>query len=254
MEVDDIDGTDAVQRFATEALGAALADPLSRSFERLAALGEAESQSLDAAAIGRRALKNACLGLLARSDPGWAGEAAMRQFERGANMTDVLAALAVLAELDVPQRQEALDRFHVRWRDEPLVLDKWFAIQAGARRPTVLADVQALSAHPDFDLGNPNRVRALIGPFASGRIGLHDPSGAGYRLLADIVLAIDPRNSQIAARSTTLLARWPRLDEARRALVQAELRRILDTPGLSRGTFEMVTRSLGPSATSPATH
>ncbi|HEX3349148.1 MAG TPA: aminopeptidase N [Acetobacteraceae bacterium] len=242
MTVDDVDGVHAVRRFAAEQIGGALAPVLRETFERLS--NAEDGTAIDARAIGRRSLKNLCLWYLARAEPDWAADAAFRQFERAGNMTDVLAALGVLTDLDVPQREAALGMFHAKWRDDPLVLDKWFAIQAGSTHPDVLRHVLALALDADFDLANPNRVRALVGTFAANRFGFHAAGGAGYRFLADTVLAIDPRNSQVAARMTTPLARWRRFDEARQALMLVALRRVRETPGLSRATLEMVSRSV----------
>ena len=160
-------------------------------------------------------------------------------------MTDVLAALAVLSAIDCPERRAALDAFHARWHGDDLVLDKWFAIQAMSPLPDTPNAVRALARHADFDLRNPNRVRALVASFASGnQVRFHDPSGSGYRFLADTIIALDPTNSQVAARLVPPLGQWRRFEPARQALMKQELQRILDAPGLSKGTFEMATRSI----------
>ena len=99
-------------------------------------------------------------------------------------------------------------------------------------------------SHPDFDLRNPNRVRALVGAFGGNQVRFHDGSGAGYRLYADVIIKLDPANAQIAARMVSPLGQWRRFDAARQGLMQAELRRILALPGLSRNTFEMASKSL----------
>lgn len=161
-------------------------------------------------------------------------------------MTDVLAALGILAQTDAPERQEALDDFYRRWRGDDLVLDKWFTIQAVSPRPTALDDVRALYGHRDFDLKNPNRVRALVSAFASAnQVRFHDASGGGYRFLADAVIALDPLNAQVAARIVTPLGAWRRQDAGRQALMRAELQRILAVPRLSKNTYEQVAKSLG---------
>ena len=131
-------------------------------------------------------------------------------------MTDVLAALAVLSGEDCPEREAALAAFHAKWRQDALVLDKWFAIQAMSKRPGTLDAVRALSRHPDFDLRNPNRVRALVGSFAAGNpAAFHDASGGGYRFLADTIIALDPQNPQVAARMVSPLGQWRRVDADR---------------------------------------
>jgi aminopeptidase N len=125
------------------------------------------------------------------------------------------------------------------------VLDKWFAIQAMSSLPDTPEAVRALAKHADFDLRNPNRVRALVASFASGnQVRFHEPSGSGYRFLADTIIALDPMNTQIAARLVPPLGQWRRFDPARQALMRQELQRVLDTPDLSKGTFEMASRTI----------
>ena len=171
---------------------------------------------------------------------------AKAQFDAQRNMTDVLAALAALSRTDSPERMQALDAFYRRWHGDDLVLDKWFSIQAMSPRTAALADVRALYAHPDFDLRNPNRVRALVGAFASGnQVRFHDASGEGYRFLADTVIALDPLNAQVAARIVTPLGGWRRQDASRQALMRRELQRVLAFPALSNNTREQVAKSLG---------
>jgi aminopeptidase N len=199
---------------------------------------------VDGSAIGRRALRNACLVYLAAAGADGV-ELARKQFAAQTNMTDVLAALDVLAATDTPAREQALAEFHDRWRADDLVLDKWFAIQAMSPRPQTVADVRALSRHPDFDLRNPNRVRSLVGSFSAGnQVRFHDPSGDGYRFLADIVIALDASNGQTAARLVNPLGQWRRQNPSRQALMRGELQRILAAPKLSRGTFEKASKGL----------
>ncbi len=242
MATVDVDGVHAVRQAARRELGRTLTGQLRDTYDRLDALNDS---GIDMAAMGRRSLKNACLALLVAADaPGVIG-LAYAQFQAAVTMTDTLAALGILAQTEAPEREAALAGFHARWRHDGLVLDKWFAIQAASMLPGTLAAVQALSGHADFDWGNPNRVRALVGSFASNRAQFHAASGAGYAFLADTILLLDPRNSQVAARMVTPLGAWRRYDAGRQACMKAELQRIRDTPGLSRGTFEMASRSLG---------
>jgi aminopeptidase N len=243
MVVDDVEAVFAVRMFADESIAEALRDKLLATYERLSDASDAHR--IDGPAIGRRRLKNTALGYLARADETTAVALAKRQFDANANMTDVLAALGVLSEIESVERTEALAQFHAKWRDDPLVLDKWFAIQAMSRRPTALAEVLALAKHPDFDLGNPNRVRSLIGVLSTNRMAFHAADGAGYRFYADTIITLDPRNSQLAARLVPPLGKWRRYAPERQALMKTELERILATPGLSKGTFEMASRSLG---------
>ncbi|MBX9727987.1 MAG: aminopeptidase N C-terminal domain-containing protein, partial [Sphingopyxis sp.] len=159
-------------------------------------------------------------------------------------MTDRQAALGVLAHMDAPERDEALADFHARFRDNPLVLDKWFSTQAFSLRTDTVQVVAALAQHPDFTLANPNRVRALYGAFAANQGGFHSAEGRGYALLADLIIALDPRNAQTAARMVPPLGRWKRFDEGRAKLMREALERILETPNLSRDVTEQASKSL----------
>ena len=241
MAVADIDGIHAVREQARAAIGRALRADLHTTYERLSDAGPYE---IDGASIGRRALRNTCLAYLA-TQPGGAS-LAKAQFDAGRNMTDVLAALAVLSNIDCDERRAALAAFHATWHDDALVLDKWFAIQATSKLPGTLEAVRTLTRHADYDLRNPNRVRAVIGSFAAGNpVRFHDASGGGYRFLADTIIALDPMNAQVAARMVSPLGQWRRLDTARQASMKGELQRILDVPKLSPNTHEMVAKSLG---------
>jgi aminopeptidase N len=218
-----------------------LAGELRTTYQRLA---DAGPYRIDGASIGKRSLRNACLSLLATS--GTDGIAlAKSQFDTARNMTDTLAALVALAATDAPERATALAAFHVRWHGDDLVLDKWFAIQASAPRPQTLQDVQALYRHPDFDLRNPNRVRALVGAFAANQPRFHDASGDGYRFLGDAIATLDPLNGQVAARLLNPLGTWRRHEPGRAALMRAQLERLLSAPKLSRFTHEKASTALG---------
>jgi aminopeptidase N len=241
MAVVDVDAIHAVRQFLRASLGQRLREALRATYDRLSDGGPTR---IDGAAIGRRALRNACLGYLAAF--GTEGVAlAKRQFDAAANMTDVLAALSCLADTDTPEREAALAKFHMDWRHDDLVLDKWFMAQAFSRLPGTLHAVRQLYRHADFDLRNPNRVRALVAAFASGNpVRFHEASGGGYRFLADAIIDLDPINGQIAARLVNPLGAWRRQDAPRGALMRAELERILALPKLSRGTYEKASKGL----------
>ena len=242
METVDPEAIHAVREFLRVGIAHALATGLLNCY---AALDDPGIYGIDGASIGRRALRNTILGYLVAGDADGIG-IAKAQFDARRNMTDVLAALAALSRTDAPERIQALDAFYRRWQGDDLVLDKWFAIQAMSPRPSALADIRALYAHPDFDLRNPNRVRALIGTFASGnQVRFHDASGGGYRFLADTVIALDPMNAQVAARIVTPLGGWRRQALPRQTLMRSELQRILSTEALSDNTREQVGKSLG---------
>jgi aminopeptidase N len=190
-------------------------------------------------------LKNACLAYLAATESDAATALVKAQFDHARNMTDRLAALRLLAALDRPERTEALATFLEDWRREDLVVDKWLAIQATSPLPGTLDHCRALLGHPVFDLKNPNRVRALVTAFAvSNQLRFHERSGAGYAFLADQVIAIDPINGQMAARLVQPLGTWRRQDRDRQAAMKRELERVLAVTGLSRGTFEMASKSM----------
>ncbi len=221
---------------ARAAIGRALANRFAALYQRLTDPGP---YRIDGAAMGRRALRNTCLAYLVAGGAADAVALARAQFDLGANMTDTLAALTVLASVDCPDRDAALAAFHARWREDPLVLDKWFSIQAGSHLADTPARVRALARHADFDLRNPNRVRALVGAFAANQARFHDASGDGYRFLAETILALDPLNPQVAARMVAPLAQWRRLEPGRAALLRAAVETVLAAPGLSRNTREM---------------
>ena len=239
MAVVDPDAIHAARDLTRKAIAARLQEKLAAQYERLTDTGP---YTTDGAAVGRRSLRNTCLAYLsAFGDP----TLAKAQFGAGGNMTDVLAALSVLSGIDCPERDAALASFHAKWHDDALVLDKWFGIQAMSPLPNTMEAVRALSSHPDFDLRNPNRVRALVSSFTFNQVRFHAADGAGYRFLADTIIRLDPDNPQIAARMVSSLGQWRRFGAGRQAPMQAELARIVALPGLSKNTFEMATKSLG---------
>jgi aminopeptidase N len=241
MDVVDVDAIHAARDLARGAIGRALGGRLRALYDRLTDRG---GYSVDGPAIGRRSLRNACLSYLVASGDPAAVRLAKAQFDAGQNMTDVLAALGVLSGVDCPERLAALAAFYDAWRGDPLVLDKWFGIQAFSPLPDTVRAVEALKSHPDFDLRNPNRIRALVSSFGGNQVRFHDASGAGYRLYADTIIQLDPTNGQVAARMVSPLGQWRRFDAERQRLMKGELQRILDLPGLSRNTFEMASKSI----------
>jgi aminopeptidase N len=242
LRVVDVDAIHAAREAARAALGATLAAELVAAYRQFADIGE---YRIDGASIGRRALRNVCLGYLAAADPDQGAALAIAQFDADRNMTDVLAALAVLGDLDRPERAAAFARFYERWSVDELVTDKWFALQARSSLPQTPDRVRQLMQHPAFERKNPNRVRALVGTFAqANQLRFHDKSGAGYTLLADEAIALDPINPTTAARLVQHLASWRRHDAMRRTLMRRELERVLATPELSKNTYEMVSKSL----------
>ena len=195
-------------------------------------------------ARGARKVKSLALGFMAASNPSRAAELAAAQYDAADNMTDRQGALGVLAGLENPLREAKLADFYERYKGNALVIDKWFTLQACSLHPQVLEHVEALAEHPDFTLHNPNRVRSLYMALAGNPPAFHAASGKGYRMIADLILALDPINPQTAARFVPALGRWRRLEDGRAALMRAELERIKAAAHLSRDTFEQVTRSL----------
>jgi aminopeptidase N len=202
---------------------------------------------IDRAAIDRRRLRNTALRYLSvLGDPAWTA-AIERQFDRADNMTDRQAALQLLVDLPGPAREGPLARFHEQWRGDPLVLDKWFAVQALSTRSDTFERVTALARHPDFTLANPNRLRALVGNFAMGNpVRFHAADGGPYTFLAEVVLELDRRNPQVAARLAASLAPWRRFAAAQQAAMRAQLERIAATQPISKDLFEIATRALAP--------
>jgi aminopeptidase N len=243
MNIVAVEAIHAARDSARAALGRALADPLAQIYRRLADPGP---YRIDGQSIGRRALRNVCLAHLAAADHTEGARIAKAQFDAQANMTEILAALGVLNDIDCPERAAALDAFYRRWEADPLVIDKWFALQARSALPGAIEAVRTLTTHPAFTRANPNRVRALVGTFAQANpLHFHAASGEGYRFLADEVLLLDKANPTTAARLVQPLGQWRRYDSARQQLMRAALDRILATPGLSANTYEMVAKSLG---------
>jgi aminopeptidase N len=219
--------------------------------DRLTALHDRASTipySLEADSRGARKVKTQALILLAAADVAETAKRAEAQYRAADNMTDRQGALAVISGLDVPARGELLADFHARYAGNALVIDKWFAIQASALRSDVLDAIEALAGHEDFTMKNPNRVRALYMTMAGNPSAFHDASGRGYRMIADLVLALDPINPQTAARFVPWLGRWRKIEPVRAELMRAELMRMAAVRSLSKDVREQVTKSLDTSA------
>ncbi|APE27601.1 aminopeptidase N [Aurantiacibacter gangjinensis] len=223
------------------AIGAQLEDQFAAMHERASAV----PYSLSAEARGARKVKTQALIYMAAGNPDRGKAMAWEQYQAADNMTDRQGALMVLAGADGIKRTNALLDFYNRFKGNALVIDKWFSLQSMSTHPGVIEHVKALADHPEFTLKNPNRVRSLYMGFAVNQNAFHDPSGEGYRVIADLILALDPINPQTAARFVTPLGRWRRIEPDRSALMKAQLERIAKAPGLSRDTHEQVSRSLG---------
>ncbi len=230
---------------ARETLKAALGTALRGKLEALHARARAVPFTMDAAGKGARKVKTLALTFLAAANPAATARLAAQQYDDAGNMTDRQGALMVLTGLPGAERTSRLIDFYNRFEGNALVIDKWFALQASSLHSHVLEHVRALASHPDFTLKNPNRVRALYMAFTGTGQGFHAAGGEGYRLIADLILELDPINAQTAARFVSALGRWRRIEPGRAALMRAALERISAASGLSRDTAEQVARSLG---------
>jgi aminopeptidase N len=228
---------------ARDALRAAVGRALSRELSA-AQSASAPGSDLSSDAKGIRRLKTVALGLLASGDAAAGAALAKAQYDGADNMTDRQGALGVLVSLDAAQRGQALDDFYDRYRGDTLVMDKWFGLQAAAQRADTLEQVRRLADHAEFTLANPNRARALIGSFSMNQWAFHRQGGDGYRFVADMILALDQVNPQVAARLVPPLGRWRRFAEDRAGLMRTELERILKAPGLSKDVYELASKSL----------
>ncbi|WP_170558544.1 aminopeptidase N [Ruegeria atlantica] len=196
--------------------------------------------SPDADQAGKRSLGNAALALTSRLD---SGAMAAEQYAAAGNMTQQLSALSCL--LRAGKGEVELAAFYDQWQHDRLVMDKWFGLQVGMASPEDTADIaRALTEHPDFNWKNPNRFRAVMGALAMNHAGFHREDGAGYALLADWLIKLDPVNPQTTARMCSAFQTWKRYDAVRQDLIRAQLTRIAETPDLSRDTTEMVSRIL----------
>jgi aminopeptidase N len=223
------------------ALGVALAQQFFTRYQRLDSLAP---YAPDAGQIADRCLRNTCLAYLVSANPDNL-QLAARQYRLSGNMTDRLAALKEIAFYgDAEMRENTLQSFYQDWQHEVLVVNQWFQLQAAIPDNEGLSRVQALISHRDFDLRNPNKVRALVGGFTNQNpVNFHRIDGAGYRFLGDIVIKLNSLNPQIASRLLTPLTRW-RNYTGREQLMRAELERLAVEPALSSDVFEVVTKSL----------
>ncbi len=242
MEVIDVDGIHRVREAARRELAATLRDDWLTCYH--AHHRPVEWADMDAAAIGRRRLKNTCLAYLASLNEPASHELALSQYRNARGMTDRFAALRAIVCNDHPAKAEVLADFYRRWRDDPLVLDKWFALQAADPSPGAIERIETLLAHPDFDLKTPNRVRAVLGVFArQNPVHFHAKDGRGYRLLSDWLLKLDRINPQVAARLAQPLTAWRRYDAERQRRMREALERLRQEE-ISKDLYEIVSKAL----------
>ena len=245
-DVADVEAIHTAREFARKQLADSLFDALWTRYQANREVSKATPYVAEAEHFARRALQNIALSYLMLSGKPQVLAAALEQFEHSDNMTERLTALAVLVNSPFEaEKAAALASFAEQFKDNPLVMDQWFSVQAGSTLPGGLQRVRELMEHPAFTLKNPNKVRALVGAFAGQNlINFHAADGSGYRFLADLVIELNGFNPQIASRQLAPLTRWRKYDAARQALMKAELVRIRDSGELSSDVFEVVSKSL----------
>ncbi len=241
MDVVDVEGIHAARSFVKSTLAGALRSLIRSRYDEL---NDGAPYDKSSASMARRSLKNICLSYLLETDGG--ARLAEVQLDTSDNMTDTLAALCGLVWTDAASAAAASQAFGQEWKDDPLVMDKWFTIQAVKPGADTVKTVRALMKHPAFSITNPNKVRSLIGAFAmSNPTGFHARDGAGYQFHADQVISLDELNPQVAARMVAAFNQWTRYDPARRSKMKAELERISAADGLSPDVSEIVHNALG---------
>ena len=233
----------AVRKYVVSQLAARLRPEL-EAVVKANDVAPGEPYSPDFASAAKRALKNKALAYLAAlGDPKVTADL-LRRSREATNMTDRTAAVAALVDADTPERAVALAEFYEAFKDEPLVLLKWLALQAGSDVPSNLDAVRALADHPAFSVTNPNCCYSVFLAFQRSPVNFHAPDGSGYAYVADAVLTVDKVNKQVAARIAGAFTSWKQFDTARQGLMQAQLRRIMEEPGLSENVYEIVSKSL----------
>lgn len=235
----DVDAVDTVLNSITVSLSAALEDELSATYHTL----KQAEYTIDHAAIGKRALRNQCLQFLAHTDKGNALVKA--QYEAANNMTDTIAAMSAANSAQLECREELMADYSDKWKHDGLVMDKWFALQGSNPAEDALEKVKATMNHEAFSLKNPNRTRSLIGSFlAANPVRFHDKSGSGYQFAGEILRQLNDSNPQVASRMIDPLLKFRKYDEARQAMIRAELEKLKAMDNLAKDLFEKVTKAL----------
>ena len=242
MQVVDVDGLHAARKFIMAGIGKKYLPDLQKLYAENADTGP---YSVSPQAVGKRHLKNIALRYIQAADEGLAVRLALAQYKTALNMTDKIAALGILTDTKTTERDFAFDDFYKTWKNEPLVLDKWFSLQAVADRADTPELVAQLTRHPDFTYKNPNRLRSLMGSFSAGNEKwFHRADGSGYKLLSETVITLNRINPSTAARLLTPFRQWRKYDAARKNLMENELKRILSEHDISNDVYEIVSKSL----------
>ncbi len=241
MDVIDPDSIYRAREFLRSQIADRHHDALYSLYETLAANASANNEQ---ESINRRRLKNTALSYLAISPLAEARSLLANQFVKSDNMTDMQAALMLLANIGGDECESALAKFYDQWHHDPLVLDKWFAVQAASKRDDTIDRVTKLTTHRDFNLRNPNRVRSLLQTFSINQVRFHAADGSGYKLLTDFILSIDGDNPQLAARLVSQMNGYRRFEVVRQKLMREQLERIAGSAIVSRDLGEIVERAL----------
>ncbi|EHR0247289.1 aminopeptidase N [Vibrio parahaemolyticus] len=235
----DVDAVDTVLNSITVSLSAALEDELSATYHTL----KQAEYTIDHAAIGKRALRNQCLQFLTHTDKG--NTLVKAQYEAANNMTDTIAAMSAANSAQLECREELMADYSDKWKHDGLVMDKWFALQGSNPAEDALEKVKATMNHEAFSLKNPNRTRSLIGSFlAANPVRFHDKSGSGYQFAGEILRQLNDSNPQVASRMIDPLLKFRKYDEARQAMIRAELEKLKAMDNLAKDLFEKVTKAL----------
>lgn len=245
MDVIDVDAIHVAREFLLDEMAKQLKDLLFKIYHKNHNLIHA--YHFDTQEMGKRYLKNVCLSYLSRLHDLPSRDLCMRQFRDAIphNMTDTMAALRCLSNIETHEAAHALDVFYTKWKHDALVVDKWFSIQAESKLPGTLERVKELMEHPAFDIKNPNKVYALIAAFANRNpVNFHAINGSGYAMLADVIMKLDALNPSVAARMVKPLTDWKRYDIKRQQLMRDQLENIMKHKKISKDVYELVSKSL----------
>jgi len=243
MNVIDVDSINITRNFLRKILAKKLEKYFLRTYKRLQSKDEFK---IDPVSMGKRSLKNVCLGYLSELKTLEVRLLAQSQFFKNNNMTDIIGSLSALTHLDCPERETVFSEFEERWKNKTLIMDKWFALQAISQLPNTLKNVKKLTLHQSYEENNPNKIRSLLSSFSRfNQLRFHASDGSGYEFIADQILRIDPLNPQTAARLVGVFNNWKKFNKRRKSKMNYQLERILKTPKLSGDVFEIVSKSLG---------
>ena len=242
MDVVDYDSADKARDFMRRELAEAFEAQFMEVYNSLKST--AGEYCVAPSEVGKRSLQNVLLGYLNSLEKKEYSALALGQLTCATNMTDEISALSILCNYDTSEREEGISLFYDRWKDDVLVMNKWFAVQASSKMPNVIEEVVKLSQNPAFDDKNPNKIRSLYGAFIGNAVQFHAADGSGYKLIADLVLSVDKFNPNIAGGLSLAFKKFAKLDEKRQSIMEEHLNRILAEDGLSRDVYEIVSKTL----------